>query len=44
LAKAAANNLPIPKGTFYQVLGSPTTEIASKAFQMVLLTECKDWR
>jgi hypothetical protein len=44
LAKAAANNLPIPEGTFYQVLGSPAIETASKAFQMVLLTECEDWR
>jgi hypothetical protein len=37
LAKAAANNLPIPEE-------SPATETTSKAFQMVLLTECKDWR
>jgi hypothetical protein len=42
LVKVAANNLPIPEGTFYQVLWSPATETASKAFQMVLLTECKD--
>jgi ribonuclease HI len=44
LVKAASKNLPILEGTFYQVLGSPATETASKAFQMVLLTECEDWR
>jgi hypothetical protein len=44
LVKAAANNLPIPKGTFYQVLRSPAPEIAAKAFQTVLLTQCEDWR
>jgi ribonuclease HI len=38
LAKAGANNLPMPAGTFYQVLASPATEIAAKAFQTVLLT------
>jgi hypothetical protein len=44
LAKAAANNLPMPVGTFYQVLTSPTTKIAAKTFQIVLLIECEDWR
>jgi hypothetical protein len=34
----------MPAGTFYQVLASPTTKIAAKAFQTVLLTECEDWR
>jgi hypothetical protein len=44
LAKVVANNLPMPQGTFYQVLRSPATETATKAFQTVLLTECEDWR
>jgi hypothetical protein len=44
LAKVVANNLPTPKGTFYQVLRSPTTKIASEACQMVLLIERVDWR
>jgi hypothetical protein len=30
--------------TFYQVLMSPATKTAAKAFQTVLLTECEDWR
>jgi hypothetical protein len=34
----------MPKGTFYQVLRSPATEIATKAFQTVLHTKCEDWR
>jgi hypothetical protein len=42
--KVAANNLPMPEGTFYQVLTSPATETSTKAFQTVLLTECEDWR
>jgi ribonuclease HI len=42
LAKAAANNLLMPAGTFYQVLMSPATETAVKAFQTVLLTKCED--
>jgi hypothetical protein len=42
LAKAAANNLPMPQGIFYQVLISPATETATGAFQTVLLTECED--
>jgi hypothetical protein len=44
LAKAAANNLPMPEGTFYQILTSLATETTTKAFQTVLLTECEDWR
>jgi hypothetical protein len=44
LAKATTNNLPMPAGTFYQVLMSLATEIVAKAFQTVLLTECEDWR
>jgi hypothetical protein len=44
LAKVTVNNLPILKGTFYQVLRSPAIEIVAKAFQIVLLTQCEDWR
>lgn len=43
LAKVAANNLPIPLETFYQVLKSFAMESLPKAFRMVLLTEGKDW-
>jgi hypothetical protein len=32
LAKAAANNLPMPIGTFYQVSMLPATETTVKAF------------
>jgi uncharacterized membrane protein YheB (UPF0754 family) len=42
LAKVVANNLLIPKGTFYQVLRSLATKIVAKAFQIVLLTQCED--
>ena len=44
LAKAAANNLPIPDGTFYQLLQVPAMQATMKAFKQVLLTEFKDWR
>ena len=44
LAKAVANNLPIPDGTFYQVLQVPTTQATTKAFKQVLLTKSEDWR
>jgi ribonuclease HI len=44
LAKAATNNSPMPERTFYQVLRSLATEIVTKAFQKVLLTECEDCR
>ena len=44
LAKAAANNLPIPNGAFYQVLRAPTTQVTTKAFKTVLVTESEDWR
>ena len=44
LAKAAANNLPIPSGTFYQVLQTLATQVTSKAFKLVLVTEFEDWR
>ena len=44
LAKAATNNQPIPDGAFYQVLRAPTTQITSKAFKTVLVTELEGWR
>ena len=44
LAKAVANNLPIPNGTFYQVLQAPTTHVTTKAFKAVLVTKSDDWR
>jgi hypothetical protein len=44
LAKAAANNMSMPAGTFYLALASPVTKTLAKAFQTVLLTQCKDWR
>jgi len=42
LAKAAANNTPLPEGTFYQIIGAPATESLPKAFRSVLLTEGED--
>jgi hypothetical protein len=44
LPKAAANNLPLPADTIYQVLHTPATKGMIKAFQEVLLTEFEDWR
>ena len=44
MVKAATNNLPIPDGTFYQVLQVQTTQATAKAFKQVLLTESEDWR
>jgi len=44
LAKAAANNIALPEGTFYQILEAPATESLPKAFCSVLLTEGEDWR
>ena len=44
LAKAASNNLPIPKGTFYHILQALATQVTAKAFKQVLLIESKDWR
>ena len=44
LAKAIANNLPIPNGAFYQVLQAPATQVTTKAFKIVLVTESEDWR
>jgi hypothetical protein len=42
LAKAAANNLALPAGTFYQVLKAHATESLPKAFRSVLLAEGED--
>ena len=36
--------MPIPEGTFYQVLKAPAMQVTTKAFKQVLLTESKDWR
>jgi len=36
--------LPIPEGTFYQVLQASATQVTAKAFKIVLVTESKDWR
>jgi len=42
LAKAVANNLPIPSGTFYQVLQALATQLTTKAFKSILVTEFED--
>ena len=42
LVKAAANNLPMPNGAFYQVLQVPTMQATTKAFKIILFTESKD--
>jgi hypothetical protein len=42
LAKPTTNNLPMPEGTFYQVLHSLAIENSTKAFHTVLLTEFED--
>jgi hypothetical protein len=34
----------MPNGTFFQILKAPGIELATKAFQMVMLTESEDWR
>jgi len=44
LVKAAANNLPMPNGAFYQVLQVPATQATAKAFKTILVTESEDWR
>ena len=44
LAKAAANNLPMPNGAFYQVLQVPATQATAKAFKTILVTKSEDWR
>ena len=44
LVKAAANSLPTPDRTFYQVLQVPATQATTKAFRQILITEFKDWR
>jgi len=44
LAKAAANNLAMPEGTFYQELQAPATAVTTKAFKEIPVTESEDWR
>jgi hypothetical protein len=44
LAKAAANNLPLPPNTFYQILKSPATAETSKALKPILQLHNEDWR
>ena len=44
MAKATANNLPIPDRTFYQVVQVLATQATAKAFKQVFLTESEDWR
>jgi len=44
LVKTAANNMPVPNGTFYQVLQSLAIETMVKAFKTILITESEDWR
>ena len=41
LAKAAANNLPMPNGAFYQV---PAMQATTKAFKTKLVTKSEDRR
>jgi len=42
--KAAANNFPMPEGTFFQELKEPAIVATPKAFKEVLVTETEDWR
>jgi hypothetical protein len=42
LAKVAANNTPIPEGTFYQILKAPATQATEKAFKTILVIESED--
>lgn len=44
LAKAMANNLPMPEGTFYQKFEIPAIIGLQKAFKEFLITESEDWR
>ena len=44
LAKAAANNLPLPPNTFYQILKSLATAETSKANKPILHLQNEDWR
>ena len=44
LAKAAANNLPLPPNTFYQILKAPATAETSKAPKPILYLQNEDWR
>ena len=42
--KGNNKQLPIPSGTFYQVLQAPATQVTVKAFKTVLVIESEDWR
>jgi uncharacterized protein YjlB len=42
--KVVANNLPIPKGAFYQILQALATQATTKAFKTILITKSEDWR
>jgi hypothetical protein len=44
LVKEAANNTPLPEGTFYQILQASATQTTVKAFKTIMITESKDWR
>ena len=44
LVKAAANNLPILEGAFYQILQASATQATAKAFKIILVTKSEDWR
>jgi hypothetical protein len=44
LVKAAANNLPLLEGMFYQELETLAIEETPKAFKQILVTEFEDWR
>ena len=42
LAKEAANYLPIPNGSFYQVLQALAMQVTAKAFKTILVTKSED--
>jgi hypothetical protein len=44
LAKAAANNTPLPKGTLYQIFQALATQTTAKPFKIIMITESEDWR
>ena len=36
--------MPIPEGSFYQILQAPATQSTAKVFKTILVTESEDWR
>ena len=36
--------MPIPEGSFYQILQAPATQATAKVFKTIIITESKDWR